>query len=83
MLVRTLIAVAAVVAIPIAVTGAEPVRKSGSDFSTRKICEIRNTTGTRLGAVRVCRTKAEWDAVKAEEREIIERVQNRKVLGTN
>jgi hypothetical protein len=80
MLVRTLIAAAAVVAIPIAVVGRQPPRK-GRDNSTRKICEIRGTTGSRLGTVRVCRTKAQWDEIKADERAIIERVQNRKVLG--
>jgi hypothetical protein len=83
MSVRTLIAAAAVIAIPIAVTGAEPARKARGNDSTRKICEIRSTTGSRLGAVRVCRTKAEWDEVKAEERGVIERVQNRKALSVN
>jgi hypothetical protein len=80
MLVRSLIAAAAVVAIPIAVVGQQPARKARDD-STRKICEIRGTTGSRLGTVRVCRTKAQWDEVRAEERAVIERVQNRKVLG--
>jgi hypothetical protein len=80
MLVRSLIAAAAVVAIPIAVVGQQPPRKARDD-SSRKICEIRGTTGSRLGTVRVCRTKAQWDEVRADERAVIERVQNRKVLG--
>ena len=65
-----------------AVIGAEPASKSRDD-STRKTCEIQNTTGSRLGAVRVCRTKAERAQAKAEEREVVERVQSRKAMNGN
>lgn len=82
MLIRIMVAAAAVVAIPIAVVGAEPARKA-SNPSTKKICEIRDTTGSRLGAVRICRTKAEWAETKAEERAVLERVQSRKALNGN
>lgn len=82
MWVRTLIAAAAVVAIPVAVIGARPPAKASKD-STRKICEVRGNTGSRLGAVRVCRTRAEWQEVKAEERATIERTQSRKALNGN
>jgi hypothetical protein len=80
MLVRTLIAATAVVVIPAALIGAEPARKS-SDVSTRKICEINSTTGSRLGSVRVCRTKTERDAAKAEARRVAERIQNMRADG--
>lgn len=80
MWVRTLIAATAVVAIPIAVMGARPAVKSSGNKSTRKICQVRGEIGSRLKAVRVCRTKAEWDEIKTDERGVIERVQNRKVL---
>lgn len=76
MLVRRLIAAAAVIVIPVSLIGAEPAPKSGDNRSTRKICEINTTTGSRLGATRVCRTKAEHDAVKAEARRVAERIQN-------
>jgi hypothetical protein len=80
MWVRTLIAAIAVVAVPMAVMGARPATKSKRNNSTRKICEVRGETGSRLGGVRVCRTKAEWDEIRSDERAVIERVQNRKVL---
>lgn len=82
MWVRTLIAAAAVVVIPVAVIGARPPAKAPKD-SSRKICEVRGNTGSRLGAVRVCRTRAEWQEVKAEERATIERTQSRKALNGN
>jgi hypothetical protein len=81
-LLRTLIAAVAVVAVPIAVMGAQPAVKARKD-SNRRICEIRGTTGSRLGAVRVCRTKAQWDEVRADERAVIERTQSRKALNGN
>lgn len=80
MRVRTLIAAVAVIAVPMAVMGARPAAKSKGNNSTRRICEVRGETGSRLGNVRVCRTKAEWDEIRSDERGVIERVQNRKVL---
>jgi hypothetical protein len=76
MFVRTLISAVALVTVPIAVIGAEPTPRSQSNESTRKICEIRGETGSRLGAVRVCRTKAERDQAKLEGRRVVERIQN-------
>jgi len=76
MLVRRLISTLAVVAIPMAVIGAEPAPRSRDNASTRKICEIRGETGSRLGSVRVCRTKAERDQAKMEARRVAERIQN-------
>ncbi|MET4897188.1 hypothetical protein RN629_08455 [Sphingomonadaceae bacterium jetA1] len=34
----------------------------------KKICKAENTTGTRLGSKRVCRTQAEWDQIAANAR---------------
>ena len=81
MLVRRLIAATAVIVIPVALIGAEPAPKSRDNPSTRKICEINSTTGSRLGATRVCRTKAERDAAKAEARHVAERIQNMRADG--
>ncbi len=41
----------------------------------RIICDIEQTTGTRLGARKVCKTAAEWAQMKAEHREGLERFQ--------
>lgn len=75
MLVRKLIAAMAVVAIPVALIGSEPSTKA-RDGATRKTCTINEATGSRLASVRVCRTKAERDAAKAEARQVAERIQN-------
>lgn len=71
---RALTAAIAVVAVPVMLT-AQPVTQPRND-STRKICRVDGEVGSRLGGVRRCRTKAEWDAEKAEARTVVDRVQN-------
>jgi hypothetical protein len=41
----------------------------------RMVCEVEQTTGTRLGARKVCKTAAEWAQMKREHRETLEKVQ--------
>jgi len=81
-LVRALVAAVAVVAVPIVAAGAQ----TGSIVSsnpTKRSCTVRTTLGTRLGRTVVCQTKEERDQLKREGRDTVERVQNRKVLGSN
>jgi hypothetical protein len=40
-----------------------------------KICVKQETTGTRLGAKRVCMTRAEWDDRKLQDQQELTRVQ--------
>ncbi len=68
------IAVAAVVAVPLTVQGAE----GQTPPSEKRYCEVTQPTGSRLGAVRRCRTKAERDAAKAETKNTVERIQSGK-----
>jgi hypothetical protein len=71
---RFLAAAALVVAVPLAVAGAaEPAPRKSE--KAKKICEVDATIGTRLGATRRCRTKAERDAHKQEAREVVDRIQ--------
>ncbi len=77
-LARNVIATLAVVAIPIAVNGAEGPSAKPDQYYTKRICEASTTTGSRLGTTRRCRTKAERDQAKAETRRVIERVQTMK-----
>lgn len=58
MSIRALLAAIAVIAIPIAVSGEEPVQ-SAKDFSTKKICRVHTETGSRLNQVRRCMTRRE------------------------
>lgn len=74
MIARLALAAAAVVLIPAAV-GAEPDQGRSADYGTRKICTTDSTIGTRLGNTRRCRTKAERDALKAEARNTVDRMQ--------
>lgn len=71
---RALIAAAAVVATPIAL-GAQATIEPRND-STRKICRVEGEVGSRLGGVRRCRTKTEWDEEKAQARQLVDRVQH-------
>jgi hypothetical protein len=47
-----------------------------SAYSTKKICREEGEIGTRLGGKRICRTKAEWDAIRAESRRTVDKVQS-------
>jgi hypothetical protein len=46
-----------------------------SAYSTKKICREEGTLGSRLENHRICRTKAEWDQIKAESRRVTERIE--------
>lgn len=46
-----------------------------SQDPNKVICERAETTGTRLGAKRVCMTAAQWAEQRREQREDLERVQ--------
>jgi hypothetical protein len=48
---------------------------------TRIICRKQTNTGSRLGAKRVCATAGEWDTIKQQNREAVERSQKNR--GTN
>ena len=38
----------------------------------KKICRVQETTGSRLGAKRICKTQAEWDEIAANARNDVE-----------
>jgi hypothetical protein len=71
---RTLTAAVAVVAIPIAVLGADRPAKSGEN--DRRVCEVTGVIGTRLSNVRRCRTRAEREDAKQEARRVVDRIQS-------
>lgn len=41
----------------------------------RIVCDVEQTTGTRLGARKVCKTVLEWQQLRTEHRETLEKVQ--------
>lgn len=54
---------------------APPTVAQTSTFASKMICRTESEIGTRLGGKRICRTRAEWDAYRAEARRTTERAQ--------
>jgi hypothetical protein len=54
---------------------AQPAQDRDPAASTRRICRVTPTIGSRLGGTRTCRTKAEWDAADRENRDAVGRYQ--------
>lgn len=51
---------------------------SASDKEPIQICrELAPVTGTRLGGRRVCRTQAEWDAVRENAKRSVDNIQSK------
>ena len=76
---RAVLAAIVVVSVPIAVNGAEPQTKTTPDPQAKRVCTVRTEIGSRLNSVRTCRTAAEREAAKQEQRQVIDRVQANKV----
>jgi hypothetical protein len=57
--------------------GSPPVAKSKHD-PNEIVCEKQNVPGSRLAAVKVCKTRAEWADLKHQDRQDLERVQTQR-----
>jgi len=57
-----------------------PAPKGGQDLN-KIVCEVDQTTGSRLGAHKVCKTVLEWQQQRQEQREHIEGVQRNSNVG--
>ena len=79
MSVRALLAALVVISVPIAVNGAEPQTQQKIDPQTKRVCTVRPEIGSRINTVRTCRTAAETEAARQEQRRVIDRVQANKV----
>jgi hypothetical protein len=44
-------------------------------YANKKICRTETDIGTRLGGKSICRTRAEWDEFRAEQRKAVDRAQ--------
>jgi hypothetical protein len=75
---RALIAALAVVAVPIAVNGAEP-QTASPRAQPKRVCEAHPEIGSRIRTIRSCRSAAELEARKQESRQVIDKVQSLKV----
>jgi hypothetical protein len=80
MSVRALLAAVVVIAAPIAVNGAEPQSQPQKpNPQAKRTCSVRPEIGSRINTIRTCRTAAEREAAKQEQRQVIDRVQANKV----
>jgi len=52
----------------------------GQDLN-KIVCEVDQTTGSRLGAHKVCKTVLEWQQMRQEQREHVEGVQRNSNVG--
>jgi hypothetical protein len=78
MSVRVMLVALAVVSIPIAVNGAEP-QTSQPAPRAKRTCTVNTEIGSRLNNVRTCRTAAEREEARQEQRRTIDKVQALKV----
>ena len=46
------------------------------------VCRVTGETGSRLQRSRICKTRAEWDELRREQRNTIDRAQTRQVNRT-
>jgi hypothetical protein len=74
---RALAAAIAIVAVPIAVQGAEGPRTTRNP-TAKRTCEVDLPTGSRLGGIRRCRSQEEREAAKQEARTVVDRIQSMK-----
>ncbi len=79
MSIRAWLAAIVVVSVPIAVNGAEPQSQQKPDPQTKRTCTVRPEIGSRINTIRTCRTAAEREEARQEQRRVIDRVQTDKV----
>ena len=73
---RLLIVAAAALMLPTAALAQQDAaQQTAAADPDKKICKKVQTTGTRLGAKKVCATKAEWDEVARKAREFTTGIQ--------
>ena len=63
--------------VPAAATAQAP-----ADNANDMVCRVTGETGSRLQRSRICKTRAEWDELRREQRNSIDRAQTRQVNRT-
>lgn len=57
-----------------------PSAKSSAD---QVICEREQDTGSRLGAHKICHTRAQWDELRRDDRSAVEHAQSQRTMDQN
>jgi hypothetical protein len=72
----------AMLATPVLANSSEPAPAAGGQAdegeTNKVVCRRIESIGTRLGAKKVCRTKAQWDSEAATNRQDLERSQTQR-----
>jgi hypothetical protein len=76
------LAIAAVIAVPVAVQGAEP-NTSPRAPRVKRVCESYSDINSRLRNVRRCRSVEERDQAKHEARQVVDRIQTMKATSAH
>lgn len=79
---RALLAAVAIIAVPIAVQGAEPDTRAPT-ARPKRICEAYSDVSSRLRNVRRCRSADERAQAKQEARQIVDRIQAMKATSAH
>ena len=58
------------------------VAQDSAGNSNEMVCRVTGETGSRLQRSRICKTRAEWDQLRREQRTTIDRAQTRQVNRT-
>ncbi len=77
MIARIFLAAVAVVAIPLTAAGYAQAPTESKE-TAKRVCEVDQATGSRLGGVRRCMTRAERAQAKADSQKATERIQSQK-----
>jgi hypothetical protein len=76
------LAVAAIIAVPVAVQGAEP-ETSPRAPRVKRVCEAYSDISSRLRNVRRCRSADETTQAKQEARQVVDRIQTMKATSAH
>ena len=78
MIARIFVAAVAVVAIPLTAAGYAQAPSEARNDTAKRVCEVDQPTGSRLGGVRRCMTRAEREQARADSQKNTERIQSQK-----
>lgn len=79
MSVRALLAAIVVMSVPIAVNGEPHAPQQKPAPQENRTCAVRPESGSRINAVRTCRSASEREPAPQEHRQVIDRAQANKV----
>ena len=76
MIARTLFGVSAALLVSATAVVAQGNSGTAKADPDRQVCRRINDTGSRLGAIRVCHTAAEWAELRRQTKQTIDQIQN-------